>query len=166
MGGFLDERGELPNADRAFVADALGTTAGALLGTSTISAYIESAAGVEEGGRTGLTAVTVSALFLLSLFCIPLLAAIPAMATAPALIVVGALMMSSVAEIEWRRLDESLPAFLTLAVMPFTFSIANGITFGLVSYAGIKLLTGRWREAKPMLYLIAALLLVYRGLAG
>ncbi|MCY1017480.1 NCS2 family permease [Pyxidicoccus sp. MSG2] len=164
LGGFLTPRGELPGAGRAFVADAVGTMAGAALGTSAITTYIESAAGVEEGGRTGLTAVTVAGLFLLSLFCIPLLSAIPAVATAPALVAVGAMMMSGAVEVPWTRFDEALPAFLTVAMMPFTYSIAHGVSAGIVSYAVLKLLTGRHRDTHPVLYGLAGLLGLYHAL--
>lgn len=160
-GGFLDENGELPRADRAFTADAVGTVVGAMLGTSTVTSYIESATGVEEGGRTGATAVVVAVLFLLSLFLAPLFIAVPAVATAPALVMVGALMMRPAADIEWRRLDLAVPAFLTIALMPFTRSIANGIAAGVVAYAALALLTGRRREVHPVLWALAALLLVY-----
>lgn len=160
-GGFLDENGDLPNADRAFTADAVGTTVGALLGTSTVTSYIESATGIEEGGRTGLTAVVVAALFLLSIFFTPLFTAVPAAATAPALIVVGALMMGSVRDVEWGRIDDALPAFLTIAAMPLTYSIANGIVFGILSFAAIKLLSGRAREVSPILYILAVILLLF-----
>jgi AGZA family xanthine/uracil permease-like MFS transporter len=161
LGGFLDSRGELPRADRAFAADALGTIAGAALGTSTITTYIESATGVKEGGRTGLTAVVVGVLFVASLFFTPLLVAVPAAATAPALIVVGALMLEGARDVPWQRIDEAVPAFLTISLMPFTYSIANGISFGLVSYALIKLATGRGREVHPVLYGLAGLLVLY-----
>ena len=163
LGGFLDARGELPRANRAFAADAIGTSVGALLGTSTVTSYIESATGIEEGGRTGLTAVTVSVLFLLALFFAPLFVAVPPCATAPALVVIGALMMQGVVEIEWRRMDEALPAFLTIVAMPFTNSIANGIALGIVSWTLLKLLTGRARELHWLLYLLTVLLLVYYG---
>ncbi len=165
MAGFLTPKGELPGAGRAFVADAVGTMAGAALGTSAITTYIESAAGVEDGGRTGLTAVTVSVLFLVALFFIPLLSSIPAVATAPALVAVGAMMMSGVVEVPWTRFDEALPAFLTVALMPFTYSIAHGVSAGIVSYAVLKLLTGRPRDAHPVLYVLAGLLAVYHALA-
>jgi adenine/guanine/hypoxanthine permease len=165
LGGFLTPKGELPRADRAFAADAMGTITGAVFGTSTVTAYIESAAGVKEGGRTGLTALTVAVLFLLSLFFVPLLASIPAVATAPALVVVGAMMMSAGADIQWGRLDEGLPAFLTMAFMPFTYSIANGISAGLISYAALKLITGRPREAHPVLYVLAGALTLYYALS-
>jgi adenine/guanine/hypoxanthine permease len=161
LAGFLDEKGELPRADRAFLADALGTTVGAALGTSTVTSYIESATGVKEGGRTGLTAVTVAALFVASLFFTPLLATIPAAATAPALIIVGALMLEGAREVPWSQIDEAVPAFLTISVMPLTFSIANGVSFGILSYALIKLGSGKWRDVHPLLWVIAGLLVVY-----
>ncbi len=164
LAGFVDRDGELPRANRAFAADAVGTTVGALLGTSTITSYVESATGVEEGGRSGLTAVVVALLFLLSLFFTPLLAAVPAVATAPALVVVGALMMRGAGELDWTRPDEAVPAFLTVAGMPFTYSIANGISLGIVSYAAIKLLSGRGREVHPLMYGLAVLLLLFYGL--
>jgi adenine/guanine/hypoxanthine permease len=166
IGGFTDEAGELPRADRAFTADALGTMAGAALGTSTVTTYIESAAGIEEGGRTGLTAVTTAALFLLALFVAPVFTAIPAFATAPALIVVGALMTATVRDVDWTRIDTAVPAFLTMVAMPFTYSIANGIALGIVSFAVIRVLLGRWREVHPILYILAALLALYYGFLG
>ena len=161
LAGFVDEQGELPRLDRAFTADAVGTSVGALLGTSTVTSYVESATGVEEGGRTGLTAVTVAVLFLLALFFTPVFVAVPAIATAPALVVVGAMMMQGTRDLDWRRVDEAIPAFLTLALMPLTFSIANGITFGIVSFVGIKVLSGRPREVHPLMYLLAVLLLAF-----
>jgi len=164
LAGFVDERGDLPRADRAFSADAVGTTVGALLGTSTVTSYVESATGVEEGGRTGLTAVTVAVLFVVSLFLTPLFVAVPAIATAPALIVVGALMMRGAKELDWLRIDEAIPAFLTLAAMPLTFSIANGITLGIVSFVVIKVLSGRFREVHPLMYFLAALLVLFHSL--
>jgi AGZA family xanthine/uracil permease-like MFS transporter len=164
MAGFVDKEGQLPRANRAFTADAVGTSIGALLGTSTVTSYVESATGVEEGGRTGLTAVTVAVLFILALFLTPLFVAVPAIATAPALVVVGALMMRGAKDLDWGRPDEAIPAFLTLAIMPLTFSIANGITFGIVSYVGIKILSGRFREPHPLMYLLALLLLLFHGL--
>lgn len=164
LGGFLDRNGQLPRANRAFAADAVGTTLGALLGTSTVTSYVESATGVEEGGRTGLTALTVALLFLLSLFLTPILIAVPAAATAPALIVVGALMIHGVADLDWRRSDLAVPAFLTLVAMPLTYSIANGITFGIVSFVTIKLLAGKPRDVHPMMYGLALLLVAFYAL--
>ena len=166
LGGFLDDRGELRRANQAFTADALGTTAGALLGTSTVTSYIESATGIEAGGRTGLTAVTVAALFVLSLCFAPVFVAVPPAATAPALILVGALMMKGLREIDWQEIDESLPAFLTMAAMPFTYSIANGIALGIVSWTVIKVLSGRAREVPWLLHLLTLLLVVYYGFVG
>jgi AGZA family xanthine/uracil permease-like MFS transporter len=163
LGGFLEPDGSLPRADRAFAADALGTTVGAALGTSTVTSYIESATGVEEGGRTGLTALVVAVLFLLALFFTPLLAAMPPVATAPALILVGALMFEGAREIEWTRIEEALPAFFTIAAMPLTFSIANGIALGIASHTLLRLLTGRWREVHPVMVVLTAALAAYYG---
>ena len=164
LGGFVDDNGELPRANPAFAADAVGTMVGAVVGTSTVTSYVESATGVEEGGRTGLAAVTVSMLFLLSLFLTPLLIAIPVAATAPALIIVGALMMRGARDLDWSRIDEAIPAFLTLAMMPFTYSIANGISFGIVAYVAIKVLRGRAREVHPLLAVLAAALIAFFAL--
>ncbi|WP_373046665.1 NCS2 family permease [Vulgatibacter sp.] len=161
VAGFLNEKDELPNANKAFTADAVGTVAGAALGTSTVTTFIESGAGVEEGGRTGLTAVVVSFFFLLALFFTPIFTAVPAVATAPALIVVGALMIGGVVDLDWRRLDESVPAFLTVAMMPFTYSIANGVVFGLLSWVVIKVISGRAREVHGVLWILAGLLAAY-----
>lgn len=166
LAGFTDEEGNLPGSERAFTADAVGTTVGAMLGTSTVTTYIESGAGVEEGGRSGLTAVVVALLFLLALFFTPLLAAVPPAATAPALVVVGALMMAGAREVDWSRPLHGIPAFLTVVAMPFTYSIANGIALGVISYAALALLTGRWREADPLLYVLAALLVAWYVLGG
>ncbi|MDA8019073.1 MAG: NCS2 family permease [Thermoanaerobaculia bacterium] len=146
LAGLEDENGHLPGSERAFAADAIGTTAGALLGTSTVTTYIESAAGIEEGGRTGLTAVTVAGLFLAALFFAPVFVAVPALATAPVLVVVGAMMLRGVQDVDWTDVAESIPAFLTLAVMPFTFSIAHGIAAGLVSWALLRVAKGQLRE--------------------
>ena len=161
LGGFVDHRGELPRANRAFAADATATAVGACLGTSTVTSYIESATGIEEGGRTGLTALTVAALFLGALVFAPIFVAVPPAATAPALVVVGALMMRGAADIEWKRLDEAIPGFLCLAAMPFTFSIANGLALGILSWVGIRALSGRAREVAPALWLLAAGLLAF-----
>ena len=163
LAGFVDEQGELTRANRAFTADAVGTSVGALLGTSTVTSYVESATGVEEGGRTGLTAVTVAVLFLLSLFFTPLLVAVPAIATAPALILVGALMMRGSRDLDWTAPDQAVPALLTIAGMPFTYSIANGITLGLVSFVLIRVLSGRYREVHPLLYLLSGLLIAFHA---
>jgi len=164
LAGFVDKQGNLPRADRAFGADAVGTVAGSLLGTSTVTSYVESAAGVEEGGRSGLTAVVVATCFLLALFFTPVLAAVPAAATAPALILVGAVMMQGVKDIDWAHSEESIPAFLTLTLMPLTYSIANGISFGILSWVLIKLLRGRVREVPTLLWVLAVLLGLFYAL--
>jgi AGZA family xanthine/uracil permease-like MFS transporter len=154
LGGFVDAKGNLPRANQAFAADATATAIGACLGTSTVTSYIESATGIEEGGRTGLTALDVAALYLASLLFAPIFVAVPSAATAPALVVVGALMMRGAVEIEWKRLDEAIPGFLCLAAMPFTFSIANGLALGILSWVGIRLLSGRVREVRPALWVL------------
>jgi AGZA family xanthine/uracil permease-like MFS transporter len=165
--GVLDANGDMPRARRTFACDGLAAMIGALLGTSTTTAYIESAAGIEEGGRTGLTATTVAVLFLAATLLWPLAGLIPPAATAPALLVVGAMMMSSLREVEWGDYAVSIPVFLTVVAMPLTFSIANGVSFGVISYCGIKLLAGRGREVAPLLYLVAALLVArYVWLSG
>jgi AGZA family xanthine/uracil permease-like MFS transporter len=153
--GLLDEKGRLPRLSRALLADSTAIVAGSLLGTSSTTAYIESAAGTAVGGRTGLTALVVAVLFVLALFFAPLAASVPAYATAPALIYVAVLMTRGLAEIDWEDLTEAAPAVLCAVAMPFTFSIANGIAFGFISYAGIKLLAGRWREVAPAVWIIA-----------
>ncbi len=157
--GYIDENGNLPRANQAFLSDAVATTCGAILGTSTTTAYIESAAGIEEGGRTGLTAVVVGLLFAASVFIWPLAAAIPAAATAPALILVGAMMTFSLSLVQWTDYSETVPVFLTMIAMPFTYSIANGVSFGIISYVAIKLLSGRARQVHPVSYLLAAVLI-------
>jgi AGZA family xanthine/uracil permease-like MFS transporter len=165
--GVLDAAGNLPRARRTFACDGLAAMCGALLGTSTTTAYIESASGIEEGGRTGLTAVTVGVLFFASMLIWPLAGAIPAAATTPALIVVGALMLDSLKTIAWEDYAVSISTFLTMIAMPLTFSIANGVSFGVISYAAIKLCTGRGRTVDPILYVVAALLMVrYVWLSG
>jgi AGZA family xanthine/uracil permease-like MFS transporter len=165
--GFLDANGDMPRARRTFASDGLAAMAGAVLGTSTTTAYIESASGIEEGGRTGLTALTVAVLFLAATLFWPLAGVIPAAATAPALIVVGALMLDGLRNIDWDDYAVSIPVFLTVIGMPLTFSIANGVSFGVISYAAIKLLSGRGKEVDPLLYLVAALLIArYVWLGG
>jgi adenine/guanine/hypoxanthine permease len=158
--GFLTPEGELPRAQRALLADSIATTVGAALGTSTVTSYVESATGVAEGGRTGLTAVTVGALFLLAVFLSPLAASIPAIATAPALIVVGSLMLRGALAIDWSDPTEAIPAFLTLVGMPLTFSIADGLALGFVTYPVVKVLAGRGREVSPLVAILAALFVV------
>ncbi len=156
--GLVDREGQLPHSRAAFSSDALATCFGALVGTSTTTSYIESAAGIEEGGKTGLTAVVVGLLFLASLFFWPLASAVPAAATAPALIVIGAMMMFAAGEIQWREYHQSVPAFLTILGMPLTFSITDGIALGILSYCLVHLFSGRVREVRWPLYLIGLLL--------
>ena len=160
QGGFLAADGSLPRVNRALAADAGGTMIGALFGTSTVTTYIESAAGIGAGGRTGLTAVTVAVLFVLASFFAPLAAAVPSIATAPALILVGVLMTQAITLVKWHDTTEALPAFVTAITMPLTFSIANGIALGFLTYAGIKLLAGRAREVGWLVWILAALFLV------
>jgi len=156
----LDNKGRFPNVNRALLADAVGTTAGAMLGTSTITAYVESAAGVAEGGRTGLTTLVVAVLFILSLFLAPLFLMVPASATAPVLILVGTFMMEPVKNIPFADYTESIPAFLAMIMMPLTYSIAEGIAFGMISFVILKALTGRHKEVTLVMYVLAALFML------
>jgi AGZA family xanthine/uracil permease-like MFS transporter len=149
-----------PQLGKALLSDSSAIVAGSLLGTSSTTAYVESASGVQAGGRTGLTAVTVAALFLLGLFFAPLAGSIPAFATAPALLFVACLMMRELTDIDWDDLTEAAPAALTAVMMPFTYSIANGLAFGFISYALIKALTGRAREVHPATWIVAGLFLI------
>ncbi|MCC6416094.1 MAG: NCS2 family permease, partial [Opitutaceae bacterium] len=155
--GLLDKNGHLPGAGRALVADSLGVIASALFGTSNVVSFIESASGVEAGGRTGLVGVTVAALFVLALFFTPIIAAIPAAATAPALVVVGIFMFQSVAQLKLEDLRDVAPAFIIIVATPLTFSIAEGIGLGLVTYALIQLTTGKARETSWLVYTLAAI---------
>ncbi|MFN3792708.1 NCS2 family permease [Massilia sp.] len=154
--GLLVE-GKMDRLNKALLADSGAIVAGSVLGTSSTTAYLESASGVQAGGRTGLTALTVAVLFLACLFIAPLAGVVPAYATAPALLFVACLMLSDLGEVEWGDSTESIPAAVTALVMPFTFSIAEGIAFGFISYAVLKLLTGRAREVAPVVWVIAAL---------
>ena len=158
--GLLGPDGKLPRIGRVFIADSIAAMAGALLGTSTVTSYIESAAGVKAGGRTGLTGVTVAALFLLTLFFAPLAGSVRAYATAPALLFVACLMARGFAELDWDDVTEYAPAVVTALAMPLTFSIANGIAFGFITYAAVKLLSGRFAEAGPSMLALAALFVV------
>ncbi len=158
--GLLDAEGKLPRLKRALLADSTAIAAGAALGTSSTTAYIESAAGTAVGGRTGLTAVTVAVLFLAAIVFAPLAGTVPAYATAPALCYVAVLMLRGLAEIAWDDLTEAAPAVVTAITMPFTFSIAHGIAFGFISYAGIKLLAGRVKELPPMVAVIAVVFIL------
>ena len=165
--GVVDKDGNIPRARRTFASDGLAAMFGALLGTSTTTAYIESASGIAEGGRTGLTACVDAVLFLAATVLWPLAGVIPACATAPALIVVGSMMMGPLKEIDWDDYTISIPVFLTIILMPLTFSIANGVSFGVISYCALKLLSGRAKDVHVLLYVVAALLIVrYIWLAG
>lgn len=152
--------GEIENLDRALTVDAAGTMCSAVFGTSTVTSYIESAAGIAAGGKTGLTAVTVALLFLVALLFAPLIGLVPGFATAPSLILVGALMMSEVGNIDFKDFTEALPAFLTIIMMPLTSSIANGFAFGFVSYAVLKTLAGRPREVSLIMWIVCIAFLV------
>ncbi|WP_312833596.1 NCS2 family permease [Comamonas sp.] len=151
--------GKMERFHRSLLADSGAIFAGSLLGTSSATAYVESASGVQAGGRTGLTAVTVAALFLACLFIAPLAGSVPAYATAPALLFVACLMLKELTEVDWADTTEAIPAAITAVMMPFTYSIANGLAFGFISYAAIKLFTGRAREVHWMVWIIAALFL-------
>lgn len=164
-GGFL-RGGKLPRASRALLADAFGTIFGALTGTSTVTSYIESAAGVAAGARTGLGNIIIAALFLVAMFCAPLVAAIPTYATAPALILVGALMCGSLARVQWDDFSSAFPAFITLVATPFTFSIATGLSLGLLSFTFIKVGTGKHREISPLIWVLSVLFLLRYAFLG
>jgi AGZA family xanthine/uracil permease-like MFS transporter len=155
QGGLLTPDGELPRAKRALLADACGTLLGALLGTSTVTSYIESAAGIAAGARTGLASVVVALLFLSALLFAPVFEIVPRVATAPVLILVGALMITNVKKIDWSDLSEAAPAFLTIAAIAFTFSIADGIAFGFIAHVVVKGLAGRAREVSPVAWVLA-----------
>lgn len=161
--------GKMERLNKALLADSTSIFIGSMLGTSSSTAYLESASGVQEGGRTGLTAVTVAGLFLACLFLSPLAGSVPAYATAPALFYVACLMLRDLTELDWEDVTEVIPASVTALMMPFTYSIANGVAFGFISYAGLKLLTGRAREVKWIVWLIAAVFVfkyAYEGAAG
>jgi AGZA family xanthine/uracil permease-like MFS transporter len=158
--GLVGPDGKIPRLGRVLVVDSAASIAGSLLGTSTVTSYIESAAGVRAGGRTGLTGVVVAALFLLTLFFAPLAESVPPYATAPALLFVACLMARGFSELDWDDVTEYAPAVVTALVMPLTFSIANGIAFGFITYAAAKLLSGRRREVSPSLLLLAAIFIV------
>ena len=159
-GGFMRPDGTVPRLNRALISDSAAAMIGAAVGTSTTTSYIESAAGINAGGRTGLTAAIVGVLFLLALFVAPLAGSIPAYATAPALLYVACLMTRSLTEVEWDDITEAAPAVITALAMPFTFSIAEGIAFGFISYAGIKLATGRYRDIHPAVGILAVLFVI------
>lgn len=155
----LDEEGKLPRIKGALLSDALGTTFGACCGTSTVTTFVESASGVAEGGRTGLTAITAAILFGLSLFLSPIFLAIPSFATAPALVIVGFLMMTSITKIDFSDYSEAIPCFIAIIAMPFMYSISEGIAMGTISYVVLNLLTGKAKEKKisVLMYILAVL---------
>ena len=161
-GGMLDEEGKLPNLRQALMADAIATTAGAVLGTSTVTTFVESSSGIVEGGRTGLTALTAGLLFLLAIFFAPIFTAIPAFATAPALIVVGFLMFSSITKISLSDGDytESFPAYLCIIAMPLFYSISEGIALGVISYTVLNLFSGKGKKVSPVMYVLTVLFIL------
>lgn len=159
--GFLDEKGNLPNIERPMLADALSNLAAPLLGTTTTGAYIESAAGIEEGGKTGFTALVVSGLFLLSLFLSPILTVVPAHAYGPVLIIIGCFMIKPVARLDFDDYTELIPSFLTITLISFTYNVGVGMTAGLLSYPLLKTVTGRRREVPPALWVLAGLSLLF-----
>jgi AGZA family xanthine/uracil permease-like MFS transporter len=165
-GGWLDKDGRLPRLGRVLLVDSLAAAAGGAAGASSVTTYIESAAGVSAGARTGLASVVTGACFLLALFFAPLAGVVPAQATAPALLIVGYLMTSIVREIPWADLEEGFPALLTLTVMPFTYSITNGIGAGFVTYCFLKLVRGKGAAVHPMMYVATLAFLVYFTLRG
>jgi AGZA family xanthine/uracil permease-like MFS transporter len=165
QGGFLRD-GKLPRASRALLADAFGTIVGALTGTSTVTSYIESAAGVAAGARTGLGNLVIAGLFFVAMFCAPLVAAIPTYATAPALILVGALMCGSIAKVRWDDFSEAFPAFLTLVATPLTFSIATGLSLGLLSFTCLKIGAGKYRDISPLIWVLSAIFLLRFAFLG
>lgn len=167
--GFLTEDGKVPDAEKVLLTDAIGTTFGAVLGTSTVTTYIESAAGIEEGGRTGMTALVTGFLFLaIGLFIAPPLAgAIPAFATAPpALVIVGYYMLTALKEVDFSDPTEALPAFLVLVTIPYTYSIADGIGVGFISYTILKVFSGRWKEVHPLMYVLTIVFVAYFAYLG
>jgi len=159
QGGFVKD-GKIPRVGRALISDAVGTILGALTGTSTVTSYIESAAGVAAGARTGLSNVFVAGLFLVAAFFAPLAAAIPGYATAPALIVVGALMTESIGRVVWADFTEAVPAFITVLATPLTFSIATGLSLGLISYTLVKIAAGKIREVSPVMWILTLLFII------
>ncbi|MEZ1661124.1 NCS2 family permease [Pseudomonas aeruginosa] len=161
--GLMGKDGHMPKMGRALIADSTAAMGGSLLGTSTTTSYIESAAGVSAGGRTGLTAIVVAILFLLALFFAPLAGSVPAFATAPALLFVAVLMASGLAEIDWEDITVAAPVVVTALAMPFTYSIATGIAFGFISWTAIKVLSGRWRELNPALVILSVLFVIKLG---
>lgn len=158
--GLIDEKGRLPKVGNALFADAAGTTVGALCGTSTITTFVESAAGVADGGRTGLTSVSTAFWFVVSLFFFPLISIVPPQATASALVIVGLFMLTPIKEINFADFTESIPAYITMLMMPFSYSIAEGISFGMISYVVLKVLSGKGKEVSMLMYILSLLFAV------
>ena len=156
----IDKNGNIKRIKQAFMADAIATTAGAMLGTSTTTTYVESATGVAQGGRSGLTALSVAGCFVVALFFSPLFLSIPAAATAPALIIVGLLMLESVKEIPFEDFSESIPAFVCFLAMPMTYSISNGIMLGMIAYVLMNMICGHFKKITPMMYVLAVLFIL------
>ncbi|MBE6936788.1 MAG: NCS2 family permease [Ruminococcaceae bacterium] len=158
--GMLNEKGELPGGDRAMIADAVATCAGAVLGTSTVTTFVESSTGISEGARTGLHSLVVGILFVLACFLAPVAGIIPTAATAPALIIVGVFMLAGAAKINWENLEEAIPAFLTITMMPFAYSISDGIGLGFITYSLLKVCRGKVREVPILVYIISAVFIL------
>jgi AGZA family xanthine/uracil permease-like MFS transporter len=158
--GMIDEKGRVKNIKQAFMADAIATTAGACLGTSTTTTYVESASGVAVGGRSGLTAFTVGVCFAIAMFFSPLFLSIPAAATAPVLILVGLMMLENITKVEFHDFSEAIPAFVCMIAMPMTYSISNGILLGIIAYAVINLLCGKFKKLTPTICILAVLFIL------
>ena len=158
--GMTDRHGNLPGGDRALIADAVATCCGACLGTSTVTTFVESSTGISEGARTGLSSIVVGVLFLLAILLAPIAGIIPSAATAPALIIVGVLMLKGAVNIDWNDMECAIPAFLTIAMMPFAYSISDGIGFGFISYSVIKLARGKAKDVPILVYIIAILFIL------
>lgn len=158
--GMLTPEGKVPRVKKALFADAIGTTFGAILGTSTVTTYVESAAGVSEGGRSGLTSFTVAVMFFIALFFAPLFLIIPSAATAPALFLVGLFMLTPILKIDFNDYTESIPAFFTIIMMPLSYSVADGIAFGMLAYVFLKVLTGKYKAVSPVMYVLAVLFIL------
>ena len=164
--GLVDEDGQLQDVGKALLADSVATVVGAMVGTSNTTSYIESLPGIEEGGRTGLTAVFVAVFFFIFMFLSPLLGMVPMAAIAPALIFVGILMASQLKNVEWDKLEVAIPSFLTLVLMPFTYSIANGIAMGFLSYTIVMLITGKRKDISTLMYILSVIFVLYFALYG
>ena len=158
--GYLDENGDLPKIEKAMLADAIATSTGAVVGTSTVTTYVESTAGISAGGRTGLTSIVTGICFALALFLSPIVGLVPSAATAPILIVVGVMMCGSLKDIDWSDLEVAIPSFLTIAGMPFFYSITDGLAFGFIAYVVVKLAKGKAKDIHPLMYVIVALFVI------